>query len=465
MFKGFDRAEKLQKKWGKPRGSVAAVPDRWTGTVGETYKRLHPKYLDTPHLAPVRELFERAKRGDRVRACVSMPPRWSKTEMLLAGMVDRLRTDPGSRVGYASYSARLAEKKSSLARTMAIRDGVPIDPTSRSKKDWRTGVGEGGVWATSVGGSINGEGFELLLPDDLLSGRLDAESPLIRDQTFDWLKADVTTRMEPEGSIIVGGTRWHVDDPIGRLSNEGWELIVVPALNEAGQSNWPERWPTARLLEIRQELGGEDGYDWCSLYMGNPRALGDMVFRDAHLVESMAGSAPRIAIGVDFAYTMGKSSDRSCAVVLAEWMGKYTVIDVLLGKWPEAEFREKVWALYEQWDAQFVTGYIAATEQPNIDLLATKVPAFGRRAVADKKTRALPTAAGWNTGRIEVLGGQSWTKGFVSEVVGFTGGDSHDDQVDALVAVYESMHAAGEIDWKFMGDMQAAVPQAIDWVN
>lgn len=462
---GIDRVHKLRRQLTK-HGKPPAKAPSYGGSLESTYRRLYPKYLDPNHLRPVFDLFERAKR-ERVYATISLPPRAGKTETLIAAIVDRLMLNAESRVGYASYSARLAEKKSYRARGFALEHGIPIDPTSRSKKDWRTGVNEGGLWATSVGGSITGEGFELMILDDLISGRLDAERQQVRDDTHSWIMADVLRRMEPEGSVILCGTRYHVDDPIGRLVATGaWEEIVVPGLSTDDdgieQSYWPERWSPQRLAEIRAELGGVDGYDWRSLYMGDPLSPGDMVFRDAHLCSEVLGR-PRIGIGVDFAYTTNKSSDYSVAVVLAEAGGIYYVIDVIRKKVPEAAFREEVRKLAERWEAQYVVSYIAKTEQPNIDLLAQEMPAFGRTAVADKKTRALPTAAGWNLGRIKVMADQHWTKDFVAEVVGFTGNDRHDDQVDALVAVYDTMYVGGSVDWKYMDELQAAAPAALDW--
>lgn len=422
---------------------------------------MYPKYLDVPHLRQVFDLFERAKRGERVYACISLPPRAGKTETLIAAIVDRLLHNPEARVGYATATAMLGQKKSARARTFARNLGVPIDQSSHKKADWRTGHNEGGLWATSTGGTINGEGFELLILDDLVKGREEAESQLVRDTAHDWVINDCITRMEPNGSIIVCGTRWHDDDPIGRLGATGeWEIIVVPALDESDESYWPERWPTKRLLELRETLGGVDGYEWCSLYMGNPRAQGERLFHDAVLVEELTGF-PRFGIGVDFAYTVGKSSDYSAAVVLAEWHGEYTVVDVLRAKLPEAEFRARVVALAEAWGAQFVVGYIAATEQPNIDLLAQSTPAFGMRAVADKKTRALPTAAAWNMGKIRVLAGKPWTDAFRREVELFTGSDRRDDQVDALDAVYDSMSVGGPVDWDTIQKLQEASPKAL----
>lgn len=458
MLGQFERLERLQKKVAK-HADPEAKRARYAGSVAATYRRLYPAYIDAPHLVPLFDLFERAARGERVYACVSLPPRAGKTETLIAGIVDRLARDPAARIGYAAYSGRLAQKKSGRVRMLAIQEGIEIDPSSRSKQDWRTMVGEGGLWATSCGGSIIGEGFELLVLDDLIRSRADAESPVIRDDAHAWIIADALTRMEPNGSVIVCGTRYHTDDPIGRLlESGGWEEIRVPALDDADESYWPERWTAQRLHEIREEKGGRDGYDWCSLYQGEPRAPGDAIFRDAHYVEELAGHSPRIALGVDFAYTVGKSSDYSCAVVLAEWMGVYYVVDVLRVRMPEEQFRARVVELCRRWGAQFVVGYIAATEQPNIDLLAREVPAIGRRAVADKKTRALPTAAGWNLGRIKVLSGRPWVREFVREVVSFTGADRHDDQVDALAAVYDAMHVAAAFDWSIADELADAAP-------
>jgi predicted phage terminase large subunit-like protein len=145
----------------------------------------------------------------------------------------------------------------------------------------------------------------------------------------------------------------------------------------------------------------------------------------------------------------------------------FVVLDVLRIKCQESEFRARVKSLAEHWGAQFVTGYIAATEQPNIDMLQVDgVPAFGRRAVSDKKVRALPSAAGWNIGRIRVRDAQFWTRDFVSEVQGFTGSDRHDDQVDALAAVYDAMFVGAAVDWDFMDELAARAPKThADWIG
>jgi predicted phage terminase large subunit-like protein len=468
-----DHGKKIGKRLVRGGSGIKPYP----GSAQATYERLYGPgglaargagYLAAPHLGPIWSAFDRARAGERVRALVSMPPRWSKTECLLAGGVDRLWDDNEARIGWATYGGRLAQKKSARARTLATLSGIPISAESHSKTDWRTGI-EGGMWATSVGGAITGEGFDLLILDDLLSGREDAESANIRDSTYDWLIADVLTRLEPEGSIIVCGTRYHEDDPIGRLSGgedgDEWEYIKIPALDELDQSTWEARWNTERLREIRLTQGGLQGYEWTSKYQQNPRSEGERIFNDPALVTELP-LAMRIGVGLDFAYTVKKSSDHSAAVVIGECGGRYYVLDVLRLKVPEAEFRRRAVELAKKWGAQFMCAYVAHTEKPNIDLIGYDFPTFGRVAVADKKTRALPTAAGWNTGRLMVRDGQPWTKAYLAEFRAFTGSDRQDDQVDATAAIYDAMFVGGAVDWAFVNQLAQIAPKAqSDWIG
>lgn len=461
MLATVERLDKQHRKFEKYAGGAVELP-AYPGSIRKTYKLLYPKYLPAPHLAPLLRAFERSKEGEPVRICVSYPPRAGKTECVISGFVDRLLWKPDSRLAYVSYAGKFAAKKSARIRTLARNMGVPIDPTTRSKQDWATGIGEGGVWATSTGGQINGMGFDLEVFDDMIQGREAAESVHERDRAWDMLKNDGVTRLEPDGGIILNGTRWHEDDPIGRAVAEGYEEINVPALDEHGNSYWPKRWTTSKLLSLQRELGGAEGYEWCSLYMGNPRSKGERIFNDPRFAELGLPPGPaRVGIGVDFAYTTKKSSDYSCAVVMAEIYGVYYVVDVLRGKWPEAVFREKVGELAERYSAQFVVGYVAKTEEANVTLLQRDgLPAFSTRAAVDKKVHSLPTAAAWNLGRILVLKGGAWERGFTHEVKWFTGSDRRDDQVDALCVVYDAMYQMAPIDWDYINQVQAAAPQA-----
>ena len=246
---------------------------------------LSPRFESPRHLAPLAELFQLIARGGSVRAVTNVPPRFGKTELIMHAVVWLLLQNPSLQVGYASHGQRISEKKSRRMRELSRRAGVPLSTDSTSRSDWRTGEDEGGCWATSPSGAVTGEGFDLLVLDDLTPGRAAAESGASRERINEWLISDALTRLEPNGSVILNQTRWHPDDPAGRALGLGWQHVNLQALDASGQSLWPERWSAASLLATRETMGGPDGYEWQSLYMGSPRGRGARVFGDVNFYD------------------------------------------------------------------------------------------------------------------------------------------------------------------------------------
>ena len=154
---------------------------------------------------------------------MSVPPRHSKTETILHSIAWLLEQDPQRSIGYVSYADAIARSKSRLARDYARAAGVALRQDADSLQEWRTAA-NGGVLATGVMGPLTGQGVNVLFVDDPIKNRQEAESFLIRQRTHEWFTSTATTRVEPNGSIVVCHTRWHADDLIGRLekSGEGW---------------------------------------------------------------------------------------------------------------------------------------------------------------------------------------------------------------------------------------------------
>ena len=110
---------------------------------------------------------------------------------------------------YTTYGADLSYSKSRVARRYAIEDGVTLDQSSQSVKEWRT-TGGGGLLATGAGGPLTGQGITGVgVVDDPYKNRQDAESALMRDRIDDWFRSVFYTRLEPGSSAIVIHTRWH----------------------------------------------------------------------------------------------------------------------------------------------------------------------------------------------------------------------------------------------------------------
>jgi len=117
--------------------------------------------------------------------------------------------------------------------------GSDFPRTSRTRlntvAEWETASG-GGVRAVGVGGGITGFGAKLVIIDDPIKSRAEAESKTYRERVWDWFNDDIYTRLEPDAAIILIQTRWHEDDLSGRLlkqmsdGGEHWDVISLPAL-------------------------------------------------------------------------------------------------------------------------------------------------------------------------------------------------------------------------------------------
>lgn len=419
----------------------------------DTIPKITPTFQKPKHLKPLADAFSRAKEGP-VRVCVSVPPRHSKTETILHGVAWWLMDRPQDTVAYISYASNIAQSKSRRMRDMAGRLGVTLRTDSKATHEWRTTSG-GGVLAAGRGGPLTGHGANLLVVDDPLKNREEAESVVIRENLWEWFTSTAMTRVEPNGSVIICHTRWHDDDLIGRLMEQGgWEYINLPAIADedsgAPSALWPERWSVAELLKRRREVGE---YDWASLFQGQPRPKGGRMFQDPvrfqHPGLADAKTGPwRIVIGVDPAATEKTSADFSAAVVMAV-QGKPGTVEFrcdILEVWrAQVEIPKLVAKLHEmstRWAAplcvEAVAGFKAVPQM--LRQMDKRLRVFEVNPLGDKFTRALPIAAAWNDGRVRVPATAHWTTDFLAETSRFTGvGDKHDDMVDAMANGYNSL--------------------------
>ena len=252
--------------------------------LGDFIPALSPE-LDRPdHLSPLLRVLERASAGEPVRVLVSTPPQHAKSLTIEHAIARDLLLNPGNFWGYITYSAEKARIESRQVRDFALRAGVELRADTRALSYWRTPQG-GGLLATGIGGPITGQrALKRIVVDDAVKGSEDAESPVVRDSTYDWFQSSVVSRAHPDTSIIAVGTRWNYDDLFGRLSQQThqgapvWEVINLPAINAEGQALWPQRRP---LVFLEQQRAGMTPYFWDALFMGRPITRDQAQFFDA----------------------------------------------------------------------------------------------------------------------------------------------------------------------------------------
>lgn len=279
-------------------------------------RRVRPDYWPIPdHLKPLYELIDRS-RYEQVRAVVSMPPRHGKTETLMLAVAYRVLYDPACQNAYATYGSDLSEPFGRAVRTIVQRLGVQVGKASADTVkgatakvlDWKVPQG-GGLKSTSLGGGITGRGVTgLLIIDDPIKGQEAAGSLAERERVWKWLRSDILSRIEGGCSVIIVQTRWHEDDPIGRmlLGGPDWEPglgehythINLPAIgdeygNPVDEREHPERarplWPSinsrypnnrAAAIEWYRICRARGEFEWWSLYQGVPRSRDRKVFAE-----------------------------------------------------------------------------------------------------------------------------------------------------------------------------------------
>lgn len=257
------------------------------------------------HIELLCEALEHVLAGDIRFLIVEMPPRHSKSlnvsQLLPAFVVGK---DEDASVIVSSYSGDLAtdhgRETRKIIESQRYRNlfQTRLSQDSNAKGKWNTD-GKGAYNAVGVGGSVTGKGAKIFVVDDPFKDRKEADSMLIRDDRWKWLKAVARTRLTPDGAMIIMHTRWHQDDMIGRLTGEydkddsleyaedwvsyfdwlkgkraKWVRLTLPGIAEEdepfrgkGQALWPSHYSLSELLDIKEELGP---YEFSALYQQRP---------------------------------------------------------------------------------------------------------------------------------------------------------------------------------------------------
>lgn len=206
---------------------------------------------------------------------------------------------PGYRIITVSYADEMIRKHSRRTREMCKAREHQVIWRERPvvRKDY------GGVdgWAltntseymcSGIMGGVTGNRANGIVCDDLIAGREEADSAVIREKTMEAFRDDVETRLLPGGWIIVINTRWHEEDPCGHIlpvdyrgqsgmvkgqDGRDWLVLNIPAKcehaddpagRELGEYLWPEWFPKSHWQGFENDPKGQRR--WSALYQGRP---------------------------------------------------------------------------------------------------------------------------------------------------------------------------------------------------
>lgn len=417
--------------------------------------------------------------GKSPRLMITMPPRHGKS--LLASQYFpawHLGNNPQHEFINTSYAQSLqmdfSRKIQELVRSPdygLLFNGLRIMKNNESVERWgladkdgvRTG---GGILAAGVGGPITGRGAHILLIDDPVKNREEAESQTVREGAKSWYSSTAYTRLAPGGGVLVIQTRWHDDDLAGWLLSEmreaemeakatghwpedadEWEVIDFPAIathdepfRKKGEALHDDRYPLKALLKMKRTMAPRD---WAALYQQNPQVEEGAYF-SKKMIRYYKSNPPKymdIYAAGDLAISKKEQADFCVFMVVGvdEHENIYMLEEYRGRGWDADKIIDVMFEIHDKWNPRrfgLEKGHISQTmdgplqrrirDEKRYDLVVEELPP----GKADKELRARAIQGLMSHGKVYWPEGALWVDEHLNELLRFPNGVK-DDRVDA----------------------------------
>ena len=313
---------------------------------------------------------------------------------------------------------------------------------------------EANITALGVGGPIVSKHYDLLMIDDIVDED-SARTQKQREKLLQWFNMSLLPTLEPGGSIIICGTRYHMHDIYGTFLRAGYKdnNCLIKAI-EDDKSYWPEYFSIEHLKEKRVEISSAI---FNAQYQNDPTAMTGGMFKlswfknkwrwvsDNTIIVNeldpvtITDTTFEIYQGMDLAISMKTSADYTAhqTTGLDKKTGNVYALETIRGRFTPTEQLNLVKSQYNKWAEkasrpvsvgiesiayQDALPHAVVTQYPHIPVVRIK-------PYKDKVTRAYTVVAIAEDGRLFLP--ENDTSGLEEELIDFPQGD-HDDLVDAL---------------------------------
>ncbi len=428
-------------------------------------------------------ILDRFVNGDLDRLILTLPPQHGKSELISRRLPSfMLGLNPDLKIALVSYNDTFARKfnkaNQRLIQSEEYQKIFPDTNLFRHKEQIETRylknahefevVGkEGKFISVGVGGQLTGEPVDIVIIDDIIKNRKEAESKVFRENIWDFWTDVIETRLHNDSKRLITLTRWHEDDIVGRiLESEGddWEYLNIPAIKEDNEDPedprmiddelWPERHSKKKILKARDR----SLRTFTSLYQGKPSAReGDVIKRAWFSIQSIGKvrrelpPATIITMNyvIDSAYTADEKNDQTA-------IGAYFTIEgmtyIFRVESIHMEFPELI---------TFIKRFCKETGYNNQSRIYIEPKASGKSIAqqlkkktglnmieseppdTDKLTRVIAATPTLQSGRIVLIYG-NWNEAYLDQLCSFPNAKLK-DIVDITVMICDNMDSTGPI--------------------
>lgn len=397
-------------------------------------------YQTPEHICKIARALEMVEAGKIKRLIISMPPRHGKS-MLTSQMFPAwyLGRNPSKYIISATYGQELSNDFGSAVRDL-MQDPYFIQffPEVRLRKDVnaqnRFKTNKRGVYfGVGIGGAVTGRGAHLLIIDDPVKNKEEANSKTMRDRHWNWYKTVARTRLQPGAAQIIIMTRWDEDDLVGRLieaEGEKWVELKLRAIDDENKPLWPEAYNLEALNEIR-EL---DEYVFSALYQQEPIPEKGIIIKKDWIQKGIYDDLSKYAAiyaAVDPAISEKDHADETAIVVGGMTYDDPSQIHEIAtyhGHWDFDRQVEMIRFIHKTFGAAMIGIEDVAYQKALIQYCVKRgLPIFPIKAIKDKVARAMSVQHYFSQGRVRIN-----TLETAKQLLGFRGKDERNDIADAV---------------------------------
>lgn len=414
--------------------------------------------------------LEKIELGEWNRLIIILPPRHGKTKLAKLFISWYMGRNPRRSIIFATYNQDYAKDigRDVLSDMTSARHRLAF-PNSKLRKGSRAAdrmkTLEGGdVFFVGRGGSITGRGGHLNLVDDILKDDEEATSDNEREKAWQWFQNTfLSRRMSKDAAVVFVGTRWHEDDPLGRLidpENKHYRAKVAarykiihlsaiaglygadaedPLGRKEGETLWPKRFDRPFFEEIRD--GNPQGF--AKLYQGIPTAADGDYFTRAMIMPYEPYQLPRELTryaASDHALSLSTQADDTVlgGVGICKDGDLWVLPETFIGKIPANIMVDRMIALNKIWhpmiwwaESEHISKAIAPFLRQQMREQSSYINIRESSSNKDPLRRAQPLIALASQGKLRLPRWVAWYEKAVNQLLKFPYG-KHDDFVSFL---------------------------------
>lgn len=197
-----------------------------------------------------------------------------------------------------------------------------------------------------------GQHYDIILLDDLVA-RENVQTPEAREKVKQYYR-DCFALLEPQGQLVVIGTRWHQDDLYSMiLEDSTFDCFVRGAYKDHTQTSviFPEKFSLQQLEEMKkpEQMGS---YHFAAQMINNPVDPSTADFKDSWIKTYGPGTAhpSHLYLTCDPAISLGRDADFTAMVVAGQFPDKrIRVVDYFHDRVGPDRLIDNLFGLVQKW--------------------------------------------------------------------------------------------------------------------